>query len=871
MSKTLVIVESPAKARTISRFLGSNYQVEASYGHVRDLPENAAEVPLEFKKEKWATLGVNIDSEFEPIYIVTAEKKRRVDELTKASKGVDVLMLATDEDREGESISWHVLELLKPSSKVKVQRIVFHEITPEAIDEAIKNPRQVDLSLVKAQETRRILDRLYGYTLSPVLWKKVGPRLSAGRVQSVAVRLIVMRERERAAFISSGFASINAEIATGDGSFKARLLRLDKQKIAGSGSFDSEGKLSDGSLWLKIDGAKSTAESLAKAKPWKVTDLEKKEGVENPPVPFMTSSLQQEANRKLGFNARKTMQIAQQLYEGVDVGSGAVGLITYMRTDSLSLAARAVTEIRQEIESNYGKEYLPAKPPVFKSKAKGAQEAHEAIRPTEAHRTPASIQQYLHPDQFKLYDLIWKRTMACQMAKANVERTKVEITIQNDGSDYVFGASGKRILFPGFIRVYVEGTDDPEAELGDKEVILPPLKMEQVVDANRVEAEEHMTKPPARYTEASLVKKLEEEGVGRPSTYASIIGTIQDRNYVFKSGNQLVPTFTAYAVTELLEQNFEQLVDIQFTAKMEDQLDDIADGKRDYVDHLREFYFGSNGKPGIAEEVKQKEKEIPFPAIEIGEDIIVRVGRNGPFLQRGEGGPGNTASIPDKQEPADLTLEKAKELLDAKAEGPKDLGTDEASGRKILLKSGRFGEYLELQQTPEEAESKTKPRRVTLPSDVTANSITQEEAAILFQYPREIGVHPESKEVVVLNLGRFGPYLTSGSQSANIPDWRAAITISLEDAVLALKEGKSNSRAATPSAIKEFGQISGVEGEVKLMSGRYGPYVTNGKVNATIPKGTSPDDITPEMAAALIKERIANPPKKRVVRRRKKA
>lgn len=872
MSKTLVVVESPAKARTISRFLGKEYEVLASFGHIRDLPEKAADIPASHKDKKWAKLGVNVEGEFEPLYIIPPDKKRHITALKDAAKGTTRLLLATDEDREGESISYHILEVLKPKKDTTVQRIVFHEITPEAINAAIANPRKLDESLVRAQETRRILDRLYGYTLSPLLWKKVAPKLSAGRVQSVAVRLVVMRERERRDFITVEYAGITANLAKGEISFKAKLDKINASNIVTGQSFSSLGELTkQKETWLKIDQATPLADKLKANSPWTVTDVETKPGVENPPVPFMTSTLQQEANRKLGFPARRTMQVAQNLYEGIDIGGGSTGLITYMRTDSLSLAERAVQEAREVIQRMYGKEYLPASPKVYKSKAKNAQEAHEAIRPTDLTRTPASIKSKLTDEQFKLYDLIWKRTIACQMNPARVERTRAELLTELDSNSYTFSTTGKRIVFPGFLRVYVEGFDDPDAEIGDKETLLPELKKGDQVPAqiilNTVDATEHSTKPPARYTEASLVQKLEAEGIGRPSTYASIIGTIQDRGYVFKAANQLVPTFTAFAVTQLLEGSFPKLIDIGFTAEMENELDEIADGTRDMVAHLKEFYYGNKKEPGILDKVEKEGPEIPFPHIPLGEDIVIRIGRNGPFIQRGEGGTGNTASIPDDLAPADLTYQKAEELLEQRAKGPESVGTDSKTGRAILAKTGRFGAYLELEQTEEEVEAKVKPTRVGLPPGVTPAQLTEEDLTVLTSYPKVIGNHPETGEPINLLLGRYGPYLQTGTKNANAGEWKTAPNLTVDQAVELIAEGGKGRKSGAPEPLKELGEAEGCDGPIKVMSGRYGPYVTDGKTNATIPKGTDPESVTIEQAAELIKTRAAAGPSKRPKRK----
>ncbi len=862
MSKTLVIVESPAKARTISRFLGKDYEVKASFGHIRDLPEKATDVPAEMKQHKWAKLGVNVEKDFEPLYVVPADKKRHVTELRAAAKDARKLMLATDEDREGESISWHILNVLKPKKGVEIERIVFHEITPEAIDAAIKNPRQIDESLVRAQETRRILDRLYGYTLSPLLWKKVAPRLSAGRVQSVAVRLVVMRERERRDFVSAQFSSITA-VLQADAPFRARLFQIDQQAVADGGSFDARGQLTkSGEFWLKSEEAVPLADRLKGARPWTVDSVDRKPGAENPPPPFMTSTLQQEANRKFGFTARRTMQVAQALYEGIDAGQGSVGLITYMRTDSLTLADRALQEAKAEISKRFGSEYSHTR--QYKSKSKSAQEAHEAIRPTSLSRDPESVRRYLTDEQFKLYDLIWKRTLASQMASAKVTRTRVVVSVNESQQTYRFSASGKEINFPGFLRIYVVGSDDPDSDLGDKEIILPSLQQGQTVEPKSVEAGEHETKPPARYTEASLVQKLEAEGIGRPSTYASIIGTIQDRGYVFKQGNALVPTFTAFAVTELLEGAFPKLVDLKFTAEMENELDEIAEGERSMVDHLHSFYFGGNGDDGILKKVEVRGPEIPFPTIELGEGVVVRIGRNGPFVQRGEGGPGNTASIPEDLAPADLTLEKALELLEQRAKGPEVLGADPNSGRNVVAKVGRYGAYLELEQTEAEVEAKEPPVRFSLPPGVTPEQLVGDDLEAVLSYPKVIGAHPETGEEIKLLLGRFGPYLVSGSQNANLGDtWKTAPAMTVEEAVAKLAEGGSKRNSAGPKVLKAFGKPDGSDTEINLLSGRYGPYVSDGTINATLPRGLDPETVTLEKAVELIKAKAAAGPSKK--------
>lgn len=874
MSK-LVIVESPAKAKTIGRFLGSDYDVQASFGHVRDLPESATDIPAEFKKFKWAKLGVNTDSEFEPLYIIPDDKKRHVDNLKKASKGITELLLATDEDREGESISWHILQVLKLNKSVKVSRIVFHEVTQEAILEAIRNPRTLDEGLVRAQETRRILDRLVGYSLSPLLWKKVAPKLSAGRVQSVAVRLTVLRERERMKFKSAEYWDLVAKLAPNkDIPFTAKLVKVADQRIASGKSFNAEtGLLDDKSLHVTQGIAQDLLSAAKVSKPWLVSALDTKPGIETPPKPFMTSTLQQEANRKLRFTSRRTMQIAQNLYEGIDLDGERVGLITYMRTDSLSLSEKAVAQAREVIRDLYGPEYVPSKPVIYRTKAKGAQEAHEAIRPTDLSRTPQKVKNYLSKEQFDLYELIWKRTIACQMMAAQLLRTTVEVETIAEGKSLKFNASGRQITFPGFLRAYVEGSDDPESELESKESVLPTLKVGMELNLMQLDAAEHHTSPPARYTEASLVGKLETEGIGRPSTYASILGTIQDRGYVFKRGNELIPTFTAFAVTELLENNFEDLVDLEFTAKMENQLDEIADGERDWVKHLRDFYTGEDSG-GLDSQIKAKSDSIPYPALLLGEEasskepIVVRVGRYGTFVQRGEGGTGNTGNVPEDMPPADLTLERAIELIAQKGAGPTALGEDPATGRKVYLKAGRFGAYLEVEQTPGEIEVGDKPKRISLPPGMKASDVTSDDIPLLVRFPRELGTDPKIGEPVVVLIGRYGPFVKCGDEIRNIPDWKVAADVTLEEASEILAQPKVSGRpgrgATTPvEPIKKFGVLEGAQGEVKVLSGRYGPYVTDGTTNATIPKDISPEEITADQAMDLIKARAAAGPSKK--------
>ena len=871
--KSLVIVESPAKAKTIGRFLGKDYQVESSYGHVRDLPQNAKEIPSKHRSEKWARLGVNVDGGFEPLYVVPADKKKHVKRLKDALKSADRLLLATDEDREGESISWHVLQLLKPKKSVAVERIVFHEVTPEAISIALTSPRPVNENLVRAQEARRVLDRLYGYSLSPLLWKRIRPGLSAGRVQSVAVRLLVAKERQRIAFVSAQYWNLTAEIETDGGSFKVKLSRVGGERIVDSKSFDpATGELVHKRHYLEEKSARGLAEAAGKAQPWKIASLDRTPGQQRAAPPFITSTLQQEGNRKLRFTSRRTMSIAQQLYEGIELGGERVGLITYMRTDSVTLASRAVDQARQVIQDAYGADYLPPKPLSYKTKAKRAEEAHEAIRPTDLSRRPQDVKAFLNDEQFRLYELIWKRTIACQMLPARFERTAVEVEV-DAGEVLTFVARGRRIVFPGFLRAYVEGSDDPKAQLGDQETLLPALEAGQEVESSKVEAEGHKTRPPYRFTEASLVKKLEEEGIGRPSTYASIIGTIQDRGYATKKGNELIPSFTAFCVTSLLEEQFADLVDTRFTALMEDELDEVAAGELAWVSLVSDFYHGADSDPGLSRRVE--EGEVTYPSIPLGvdpetkEEVIVKVGRYGPYVRRGEGGRENIASIPDGVAPDELTLEVALELLRVKGSDQEPIATDPVTGRPVTLKSGRFGEYLELGQTEEEQEKKEKPRRVSLPKGVSVADLTVEIAEKLIQLPRSLGDHPENGDAITTGLGRYGPFLKRGSEYRNLESWERACDLTREEALEILKQPKPARKrfGAKKTVLKELGEIDGAAGPVQVLDGRYGPYVTDGKTNATVPKGTDPLEVTSEQAKTMLDAK-RNAPKKKRRRRR---
>lgn len=885
MSKKLVIVESPAKAKTIGRFLGDDFIVEASIGHIRDLPSNKKGLPKELHKKWWADFAVDVDNGFEPFYEVPAEKQKQVDRLKKALKGADELILATDEDREGESISWHLLKVLNPPKTLQVRRIAFHEITREAIQEALRNPRPIDEQLVEAQEARRVLDRLYGYTLSPVLWKLVAGDLSAGRVQSPAVKLIVEREKRRREFVLSIYWDLKAQLAADGKSFDAVLKSIDAQPLATGQDFDENtGELKSKKALLLQEGPAGTlAEKGRASEPWKVSLVEKKPGQERPPAPFRTTTLQQEANRKFGYGADRTMRIAQDLYEGIEVRGESVGLITYMRTDSLSLAEDAVRKARSEIEKRFGKEYVPEKPMRYESKVANAQEAHEAIRPTDIALTPDSIRRELEarsPDHYKIYDLIYKRTLACQMKPAEVLRTLVEVTVGIDGQKLTFGASGKEIKFPGFLAAYVEDMDDPEAAMESREKILPALEVGQTLKLLNLEAARHETRPPARFTEASLIKALEELGIGRPSTYASIMSVIVDRGYVRRKSKELVPTFVAFMAMEVLDGHFPEFLDLRFTAQMDETLDLIATGKRDSKAYLSRFFLGEEGHIGLRDAVNERRKDIPFPSFTVGkhpetsEDILVRIGQNGdPFLQLGDRANKRFASIPEETAPADLKLDKAIELLDAKKPEAESIGIHPDSGKRLLLKK-RDGYYIEVERTEEEIKEKVKPTWVSLPPGVDPYSLTKEDLDLLCRLPREIGSHPESKEPIVFRIAKGGPVLQCGKEYRNFDDWREGLKLDMDGAMALLNQPSSDRpRRKAFEVLQEFGALEGADGPVKVMSGRFGPYVTDGTTNATVPKSTPPESLTPQMALELIqRKKAAGPaaPRRKFVKRKAK-
>ena len=859
--KSLVIVESPAKARTISKFLGKDYAVEASIGHVRDLPKGAKEIPKEYKEEEWAYLGVNVEDNFTPVYIIPTGKKKQVDKLKKLLKESKDLYLATDEDREGEAISWHLCELLKP--KVPVHRLVFHEITKEAISAALDEPRGIDDGLVRAQETRRILDRLYGYEVSPLLWRKVRPKLSAGRVQSVAVRMIVQRERERMAFHSATYWDLLGQFSTAEGKqFQAELFSIDSQRIPVGKDFDpATGKLNkEGYVVIEEVTAREFAERLRSAD-FRVTSLEEQPYRSKPYAPFTTSTMQQEANRKLNFTAKRTMQVAQSLYEN--------GRITYMRTDSINLAQVAVQSARDLVNTEYGNEYLPDQPRRYTSKVKNAQEAHEAIRPAgHPFELPETLRSELNFDEFRLFELIWKRTIASQMADAR-GRT-VKIRLEADGA--VFNASGRIIDFPGYFRAYVEGSDDPDAELADKETVLPKVAQGDILRCVELEPKDHTTQPPARFSEAALTRELERLGIGRPSTYASIIDTILQRKYVFKKGSALVPEWVAFSVTQLLERHLPTLIDYQFTAQMEDDLDAISRNEEKYLDYLNRFYFG-NSRPGLKKQLEDKIEEIDarnVSQIAMGkpdsgphqEDIYVRVGRYGPFLEQGE----RRASLPGETPPDELTVEVAIELLDRAAQPDEPLGACPETGKQVFLKEGRFGTYVQMGTT----DSDEKPKNAGLLKGMMSEDVTLEVALKLLSLPRILGEHPESKEPVVAHNGRFGPYIKCGAETRSLPADQSPIDITQNEALVLLAQPKQNrrGRAAPREPLKTFESSPVTEKPIQLLDGRYGPYVTDGTTNASIPKGTSVESVDFKMAVDLLSERAAKGPAKKKTKKK---
>lgn len=842
---TLVIVESPTKAKTIRNFLPSGYQVTASMGHIRDLPQSASEIPAAVKGEQWAQLGVNIEKNFEPLYVIPKDKKKVVKELQDSLKLADELVLATDEDREGESISWHLLQVLKP--KVPVKRMVFHEITEEAIRSAIQNCRQVNDNLVHAQETRRILDRLVGYTLSPLLWKKIAAGLSAGRVQSVAVRMLVIRERARRAFKTGTYWDLKAALTSlDDRPFEAKLVALDGKKLATGADFDeATGQIAAGKKVVLLNEEQAqTLRDRLRSGDWTVADIEERPNTRKPSPPFTTSTLQQEANRKLRLSARDTMRTAQSLYEQ--------GYITYMRTDSVHLSQQAIEAARACVTELYGANYLSPQPRQYATKAKGAQEAHEAIRPAgSTFRTPQ--QTGLSGRELQLYDLIWKRTVACQMADARQTFVSAQIRVENAE----FRASGKRIDFPGFFRAYVEGSDDPDAAIEDREVLLPPLTKGDRVNCQDLEALRHDTQPPARYTEAALVKMLESEGIGRPSTYASIIGTIVDRGYAQQLGNALVPTFTAFAVTGLLENHFPDLVDFGFTAQMERTLDEISTGKTSWLPYLRQFYLGDGG---LDTQVKVRESAIdPAEARTIVlEDLHadIRIGRYGAYVEVvDDQGATVKASLPKDLTPADLDAEQIATLIRQKTEGPASIGNHPETGESIYVLTGAYGPYVQLGEVTDE---NPKPKRTSLPRGVTPENLTLELALGLLSLPRLLGQHPETSRPVKASLGRFGPYIVHDMGKDGGQDYRSlkadddVTTITLERALELLAQPKASRSRKQKTPLRELGPHPDDNEPVNLYQGPYGIYVQHGKVNAGLAEGQTVESLTLAEALELL-------------------
>ena len=875
----LVIVESPAKARTIAGYLGRGYVVESSIGHIRDMPDKAAEIPQKYRSEPWARLGVDVDHDFAALYVVPSDKKQQVSKLKTLLKDADELLLATDEDREGEAIAWHLLEELKP--RVPARRMVFHEITPEAIARAVANPTELDRGKVDAYQTRRVLDRLYGYEVSPVLWKKVMPRLSAGRVQSVATRLIVDRERERIAFRSASYWDLEAEFATAEHgkerlpdnptSFTATLQTVDGRRVATGRDFTPQGELRDTAvLHLNGEAAGALASRLHDAD-FAVSSVERKPYRRSPYPPFRTTTLQQEASRKLGFSAKYTMSVAQRLYEN--------GYITYMRTDSIQLSQTAIDAARQQARELYGSEYVPDAPRTYASKVKNAQEAHEAIRPAgDRFRTPQEVQKSgLRADELRLYDLVWKRTVACQMKDATGESVSVKVAgISTQGERAEFGASGKVISFYGFLKAYVESTDELNADRDDTEHRLPSLAENDPLTVLDLHEAEHATRAPARYTEASLVKELEDREIGRPSTYASIIGTILDRGYVFKKGTALVPSFLAFAVVTLLERHFGQLVDYEFTARMEDALDEIARGEAERVPWLRRFYFGDvgAGRNGAGTDGRDRSEEkngrglkalvsdigdidardvSSFPLA--GSDIVVRVGRYGPYLERD----GQRANVPEDMAPDELTPEKAEELF-SQPNGEVPLGTDPVTGHALVAKAGRFGPYV-TEQLPED--SKDKPRTASLLKSMSLDTVTLDDALRLLSLPRVLG-ELDGEQVTVQN-GRYGPYVKRGSESRSLQTEEEMFTVTLAEAKELLAQPKTRGRGARAAAppLRELGGDPATGKPMLVKDGRFGPYVTDGEMNASLRKGDEVATLTVQRAAELLAERRAAAPSPR--------
>ena len=861
---SLVIVESPNKVRSIAGYLGDGYVVDSSVGHIRDLPRGADEVPAKFKGLPWARLGVDIDNDFEPVYVVAADKKSQISKLKKLLKDADELVLATDEDREGEAIAWHLLDELKP--KVPVKRIVFNEITKDAIQRAIANPRDVDMDLVDAQETRRILDRLYGYEVSPVLWKKVMSGLSAGRVQSVATRLVVERERERMAFKVASYWDLEAFFDAGEQhdprTFPAKLTSVDGKRVATGQSFDNAGELKRTDvIHLDEPAAAALADGLREQR-FTVTSVESKPYTRRPYPPFRTTTLQQEASRKFGFGAARTMQVAQRLYEG--------GHITYMRTDSITLSNTAINAARAQVAELYGQQYVPDKPRVYSGKVKNAQEAHEAIRPAgEKFTTPQATG--LSGDEYKLYDLIWKRTLASQMPDAKGNTVTIKVGAEaTTGQVAEFSTSGRTITFHGFLKAYVESTDD-DTEGDDQQTKLPNVAEGDVVTPVELGQSGHQTKPPARYTEATLIKELEEREIGRPSTYASIIGTIQNRGYVYKKGTALVPAWIAFSVIRLMERHFSRLVDYSFTAELEDVLDEVAKGQEDRVAVLTSFWTGETANDTGLKRLVENLPEIDareMATFPLGDDINVRVGRYGPYLEgppftEGEDGKQvpTRGNIPEDLPPDELTLDKAKELLATPAGAERELGMHPDTGRLVTVRNGRFGPYV-TEALPDDAKKGDKPRTASLFKTMSLDLITLDEAVQLLTLPRTVYVDEDGTPVTAQN-GRYGPYLKKGTDSRSLEKEEELLTITEERVREIYSQPKTYGRRAAAAPLKELGDDPVSGKPVVAKDGRFGMYVTDGEYNATLRKDDSLETLTPERAFELLAERRAKGPAKK--------
>lgn len=853
---SLIIVESPTKAKTIKKFLGKECVVLACNGHIRDLPGTAAEIPAELKKEKWSRIGINVADNFKPLYIIPSKKIKTLADIRKALKEADSLYLATDEDREGESISWHLLEVLKP--KIPTKRMVFHEITQKAIREALDNPRDLDEKLVRAQETRRILDRLVGYTVSPLIWKKIAFGLSAGRVQSVALKALVDLERERMRFVSAKYWGVAAELAKGSDGFEAKLTHLGAAKIAVGKDFDEKtGKLIEKDsgqpvVLLNATGAQAVLEDAQK-NPWKVTELDEKPVSRKPAPPFITSTLQQEANRKLGLSARDTMRIAQGLYER--------GFITYMRTDSVNLSESAIDSSRALVKKLYGNEYLSEAPRRYTGKAKGAQEAHEAIRPSLDFTPPQEMG--LSGKDYDLYEMIWMRTIATQMSDSKQLQVSVSVEVPTAKGPARFHASGMKITFPGFLRAYVEGSDNPDNALLERERFLPDLKVGDVVKHVKSEVTEHETKPPARYSEASLIQFLEKEGIGRPSTYASIVSTILDRGYCVRNGNQLVPTFTGFVVTELLRKHFPALVDTQFTSNMEEKLDEIAEGKLAYLPYLKEFYLGKNGlEQRVADEDK---KIVPEEARSLHFDHLknldIFVGKYGAYFEYTNPKTHEKvkASLPESMAPSDLNQDSIENLVEQVKRGAESLGADPETKLPIFLKTGSYGPYVQLGDIP--ADPKVKLKRVSIPKGIDPNTVDLTLALKILSLPRLLGTHPETGKEIRAGLGRFGPYVVCEKDFRSLKKDDNVLYVDLARALELFAQPKGRGRRS--QVLRTIGEHPETKSPVEILEGPYGLYVKHEKTNATVPKEKKPEDLTMAEAVKLLAEKEEVSPSKR--------